>query len=59
MTDREKLLKLWSDIKSIEIPVMDDPANDVIPNTIAEGLKFINEWLVASYTPKNNVPPNR
>jgi len=45
MTDREKLLKLYADLKAIEFPTFDNEDLQVIVNTISEGIKIILGWL--------------
>lgn len=45
MTDREKLLKLYTDLKGIELPGFDNKDLQIIVNTISEGIKIILGWL--------------
>lgn len=48
MTDREKLLKLYADLKGIELPNFDNEDLQIIVNTISEGIKIILGWLTDS-----------
>jgi len=45
MTDREKLLKLYADLKAIEFPTFEQKDLQVIVNTISEGITIILGWL--------------
>jgi hypothetical protein len=45
MTDREKLLKLYADLKAIELPIFDNNDLQIIVNTISEGIQIILGWL--------------
>jgi len=45
MTDREKLLKLYNDLKAVNIPVFDNVELSVLVNTIEQGLLFMVGWL--------------
>lgn len=44
--DRDRLLKLHKDLTSIQIPNFDDPEIDKVANTIMEGVKMMEGWLV-------------
>lgn len=46
MTDREKLLKLYNDLKAIAIPEFENSELQILVNTIVEGIKIITDWLV-------------
>jgi hypothetical protein len=49
MTDREKLLKLWQDIRAIELPKMSTKPLQILVNTVESGLNFIKDWLVDEF----------
>lgn len=46
MNDREKLLKLYNDLKNIDMPIFDNIQLSTLVNTIEQGIKFILGWLM-------------
>jgi len=44
MTDRDKLLKLYKDLKNIEIPKLSGDI-EFISNTLKQGIDVILDWL--------------
>lgn len=49
MNDRDKLLRLWQDLKSIEYPKMSNDKLQVLVNTIECGIHLIKDWLVDQF----------
>lgn len=45
MTDRQKLQKLYRELKNIEMPVFDNVKLYTLVNTIEQGILFIMGWL--------------
>lgn len=44
--DRDRLIMLYKQLQSIQVPNFDNPEVDITANTIMEGLKLMQEWLV-------------
>lgn len=44
MTDKEKLLKLYNDLKNIQLPELSEELQ-IIPDTLKVGIEFILDWI--------------